>query len=75
MNRHLFWNDWAFNYNFGSWNYPYWGRWNRLYAYNFNYRPYYDQFRIYNMIDELETYLTVPHQEVPILELINQEEQ
>ena len=48
MNRHLFWNNWAFNYNFGSWNYPYWGRWNRLYAYNFNYRPYYDQFRIYN---------------------------
>ena len=48
MNRHFFWNDWAFNYNFGSWNYPYWGRWNRLYAYNFNYRPYYDQFRIYN---------------------------
>ena len=48
MNRHLFWNNWAFNYNFGSWNYPYWGRWNRLYAYDFNYRPYYDQFRIYN---------------------------
>lgn len=48
MNRHLFWNNWAFNYNFGSWNYPYWGRWNRSFAYNSNYRPYYDQFRIYN---------------------------
>ena len=48
MNRHLFWNNWAFNYNFGSWNYPYWGRWNRSFAHNFNYRPYYDQFRIYN---------------------------
>ena len=48
MNRHLFWNNWAFNYNFGSWNYPYWGRWNRSFTYNSNYRPYYDQFRIYN---------------------------
>ena len=61
MNRHLFWNDWAFNFNYsynyhwgrifprwGSWNNSYWGRWNGIYAYNFNYRPYYDQFRIYN---------------------------
>ena len=61
MNRHLFWNDWAFNFNYSynyhwgrifprwrSWNNPYWGRWNSIYAYNFNYRPYYDQFKIYN---------------------------
>tara|TARA_R110002020_G_scaffold452593_1_gene667037 strand:- start:806 stop:1603 length:798 start_codon:yes stop_codon:yes gene_type:complete len=48
MNRNLFWSNWAFDYNLGSWNYPYWGRWNRSFAYNSNYRPYYDQFRIYN---------------------------
>jgi len=44
FNRHSFWNNWAFNYNWGSWNYPYWGRWNRI----SNHRPYYNQFRIYN---------------------------
>ena len=49
-NRHLFWSNWSFNYNFtygygwnrgifglnnwGSWNYPYWGRGNYGYGWN-----------------------------------------
>ena len=49
-NRHLFWSNWSFNYgftygygfnrgilglnNWGSWNYPYWGRGNYGYGWN-----------------------------------------
>ena len=51
-NRHLFWSNWSFNYgftygygfnrgifglnNWGSWNYPYWGRGNYGYRWNYN---------------------------------------
>jgi len=40
-NRHLFWHDWAFNYNWGfnnwHWNDWRWNSWNYPYYYNWNY--------------------------------------
>lgn len=59
-NSHNFWMNWAFDYpysNFGyNWRDPfgfnnYYSGWQNRYAFgwnSWNYRPYYDQFRVYN---------------------------
>ena len=65
-NRHLFWNDWAFNYpnayNFNywnTWNSPFYSQWHSRYTFawnSWNYRSYRNQFRdnnwnYYNQIE------------------------